>query len=389
MSREVLGTLDADDAGGGPRNARETSRGSAALPAGAPADTLRLDGEPSTSTSTPPAKPDPGPDPDPEPTTWSRLRRLTAGLAVPAGNDTPARATAEDTGEGLVTGVRQLAGSDRWRRPLLALVAIAAVLGGLVGAAVAQRAALVGRERVATASAWLSYDLDSSGLGSAALFVVNSGSAAFTVTSVDLQGGIGPGASPVDLELESEIRVDPDSTARTSVRATSDCEAGPLSRGGSRDGDLRITVAGPDLREQVLTMRGLGGMSLTAVDLYDGVCNPGAGFLPVNADLSSRADGRLNLRVQSADGDDHEVDLTVPDGVTLTADPGLPILLVGDQAQSVALGLTVEVCTQNTRQLLAGQQVVIAVDGEPVEFLLDQVVVAAWFAREIERACGD
>ncbi len=372
MSREVLGALDDATPDGDPRAPAEADE---AAPA-----TLRLDDDstgggrptaPGPAAGGPVAAPsDRAPDPDPD---------------APAGPPAQGRGRAAH----LWHSVRHLVQHPRSRTPAVALVVVAGLVGAVLGAAVAQRAALAGREQTASVSAWITYSASGSGTSPRySLFVVNSGQASLTVTEADLGGGIDEGRGPVDLALEAAFEVAPGKAGQATVTATSECAAGPLSEGGARDGNLRVTVATQDLREQVLEVPNLAGMSLSAVDVYNEVCQRPLEQVPVVADLTSRADGRLSLSLSSVDGADHEVSLRGPDGIALVTEPPMPVTLVGRQAQVLALGLEVDFCTQNATQLLAGDQVQLVVDGESLDFLLDPVMMTSWFAREVAKVCA-
>lgn len=367
VSREVLGALDdATSPGAG-------SPGSLTdLPSAGPA-TLRLD------------------DPvDHGRTAIGHDPVRTAQTPGSAGSDQrqpgdPAAGAAADVWK----RARELVRHPGSRTPAIALAMVAALVGGLLGAAVAQRASLAGREQNASISAWITYQSNTSdGSGTFSLFVVNSGQAPLTVTDSDLDGGIEDGRAPVDLRLQQPFEVDPGRTGHSLVTATSSCDAGPLSQGGVRDGDLRVTVATRDLREQVLSAPNPARMSLSSVDIYDQLCQGGR-ELAVEAELTSRGDGRLSMTLRSVDGDDHVVDLSAPDGVTLVTEPPLPVTVTGPQVQTVAIGMTVESCTQNNTQLLAGSQVSLLTDDEARLISFDQFSMIAWFAREIAKACGD
>ncbi len=377
MSREVLGAVDDTSPPDGGRAGSLPDR-----PGTRPVNLQPDEGEPVAPTGSTPSTPA-GPDADGDPEAAAAPDSADADAA-------PASGSTRGPVAGLWHSVRHLVRHRRSRTPLVALVVVATLVGTVLGAAIAQRAALVGREESASISAWITYQASGFPTGAAtySLFVVNSGQSPLTVKGADLGGDIDPGREPVALELLREFDVDPGKTGQTSVTATSACDAGPLSQGGARDGNLRVTVATQDLREQVIGVPNLAGMSLSAVDLYEEICFSSLGQPPVTADLANRPDGRLGLSLRSADGDEHEVSLQSISGISLVTDPPAPVTVDGTRSTNLILGLDVEFCTQNANQLLAGQQVNVVVDGEAVDYLLDPIVFTAWFAREVEKNCG-
>lgn len=402
MSREVMGALDDASAPAEGRTGSLTD-----TPDLGPA-TLRLDDDPvdhgrvafgahppGPASATVDAASDLGPAQD---------QRSGVDRSASRADDAQASGGAEGAGVGAAEGagdagvrgrrggaadlwlsVRDLVQHPRSRAPAVALVVVAALVGCLLGIAVAQRIALTGREQNVSVSAWLTHDQNSfTGLQ---LFVVNSGQTPLTVTSADLEGEIEGGLAPVDIELQGPIELDPGKAGKSLVTVTSECDAGPLSPGGARDGRLRVTVATQDLREQVVSASSLAGLSLTSVEVYEMVCSQEVYEPDVFVEFGERADGRLGMTARSEDGDDHVLDLTAPDGITFETEPALPLQLTGIQGQGVALSLTVEACTQNNTQLLAGQQVQLEVDDEPAGWNADLSPLWSWYAREVGRAC--
>jgi hypothetical protein len=282
--------------------------------------------------------------------------------------------------------VRHLVQHPGSRTPAVTLVVVAALVGGLLGAGVAQRIALLAREQNASVTAWV-------GFGNASpetynLFVVNSGSAPLTVKGADFSGGIDDDLAPIELVLDRPFEVAPGKVGQGIVTATSECDAGPLGRGGPRDGELQVTVATQDLREQVLSVPSLFSLSARSVDIYEVICGQDVYTPSVIPEFSSRADGRVTMTLRAEDNEDHEVDLDVPEGITLVTEPELPVLLESDRGLSIAIGMTVEDCTQNNQQLLAGQQITFVVDGRTTQMFTDTTPLLAWFAREVGKACG-
>lgn len=376
MSREVMGALDDASA---PAQGRT---GSLTDPPELGPAILRLDDDPVDHGRVGVRRQPGAASGTPDTASGLEPRPHQSGAGRPEDTTSAGGADAAD----LWLSVRHLVQHPRSRTPAVTLVALAALVGGLLGAGVAQRVALLAREQSASVTAWVGFG--AGGPETYNLFVVNSGSTPLTVVDADFSGGIDGGRAPIELALDEPFEVDPGRAGQGIVTATSACDAGPLSRGGARDGELRVTVTTQDLREQVLGVPNLASMSARSVDIYEIVCSQSAYTPPVYPEFTSRADGRVTMALRSEDGEDHEVDLSAPDGITLVTEPELPVQLVGRQGQSVAIGITVDSCTQNNTQLMAGQQVTLEVDGRRTQMFTDTTPLLAWFAREVGKACG-
>jgi hypothetical protein len=275
-----------------------------------------------------------------------------------------------------------------------AALAVVGLLSGLVAVGVAEQVRQARLDAAAGVVAWLDYS--SSGVGSTGqavlrLNVVNTGGDAVTVTAADLEGGLDPGtASGVSLELTDELSVPPSGYATGTVEARiEDCSGGPVARGGTRDGDLRVTVAGADLRDEVLPGTRVGAFPISASTVIELGC--GGEFEPtvLVQGTTVRADGRLYITLKGF-SEDLEVGLTAPDGVELVTEPPSPVVVRGGEGvpmTTIAVDLQVSTCTISAQQLDAGDQVQLVV-GEDRLPELDYAVVNAWVVREVARACG-
>lgn len=277
------------------------------------------------------------------------------------------------------------------QRTATALVVVA-VVGGLVAVGATEQARQAGRDRAASVVAWL--DVPAVGVDAARgravlqLNVVNTGADRVTVTGADLDGGLQDRSSGVGLELTDDLVVEPQGHGSGRVEARVEECSGPVSRGGSRDGDLRVRLSGADLRETVLDGTRVGAFPVTSSSVVELAC--GADVAPVVVQSTMvRADGRLYITLRGSTVD-VEVGVTAPDGVRLVTDPPAPVPVPGGQdapMTTIPVTLEVDVCTVSAQQLDAGRQVSLVVGGDRYE-LLDHAVVNAWVAREVIRACG-
>ncbi len=354
MSREVLGSaVDDVDAGGGPAPDRGAV-GSRPVPA--TRSTVRLDTEPVTAPAT-------------------------------SGDGHAAQTTAVANARARVMARLDAVRASR-QRTAVALLAVGLV-ASLVAVGVTEQARQAGRDRAASVVAWLDYSsVDGQGQAVLRLNVVNTGSDRVTVTDADLEGGLDGRPSGVGLELADDLTVEPQRYVSGRVEATVAACAGPVARGGSRDGDLRVTLSGPDLRDTVLDGTRIGGFPVTSSSVVETACGAVAAPVVVQSTVV-RADGRLYLTLRGF-RDDLQVTLTAPDGVRLVTEPASPVLVPGGQdapMTTIAVALEVDTCTVNAQQVDAGTQVALEVDEEEVALVLDYVVVNAWVVREVARAC--
>ncbi len=288
---------------------------------------------------------------------------------------------------------RAAAALDRMRssrpRTVAALVGVAAA-ASLLAAGITGWAAQTSQEGTAQAVAWAEpTDLADVAYESTtvSIHVVNSGAAPFTVTDADFRGGVDQ--SLVDVSMETPFTVQPGELGRgTATAQARECD-GPFSRGGSRDGRLRVAVRTEDLRSTVLSGTSVGSSSLSAVDIYERVCSAGVD-LPLLIESSLvRADGRLHIAAVPAGTEPVEVSFSAPDGIRLVTDPPTPVVLTASGPTTfIALAVEVTACTVSAQQLNAGEQIKLLVDGEVQEYALDYSVVNPWLVRTVTQECG-
>ncbi len=241
--------------------------------------------------------------------------------------------------------------------------------------------------------AWLDYSdsgTGDTGRATLKLNVVNTGTDRVTVTAADLEGGLEDGRpSGVTLDLLDELTVAPAGYASGTVAArVLDCGNAPVARGGSRDGDLQVTVAGTDLRDEVLPGTRIGAFPISSSTVVELTC--GGQFIPtvVVQTTQVRADGRLYISLRGFD-QDLEVGLTAPDGVRLVTEPEAPVPVPGgDDAPMTTIPVSLEVttCTVAAQQLDAGNQVMLDIGDQRFD-QLDHTTVNAWVVREVAKAC--
>lgn len=274
------------------------------------------------------------------------------------------------------------------------VVAVAALVAGLVGAGVTAQLQQAGTDRASGVVAWLEYgngyDQPGNARIAARLNVVNTSAQLVTISGVDFQGGLEEGReSGVTGELGDPLEVAPGAYASATVQAeVPDCSQGPITRGGSRDGGLRVRVSGADLRSTWVDGARVGAFPLSAGSVVEMACT--AGFVrPVLVENTIvRADGDLYMTLRSGSSEDVVVGLAGPDGVTLVTEPPLPLTIEGGQAATVTVGvdLQVDTCTVSAQQLDAGNQLRLVVGEEQLPDL-DYFVVNPWVVREVARAC--
>ncbi len=288
------------------------------------------------------------------------------------------------------------------RRRTVAALAVVAVAAGLVSVGVAERARQAGLDRAGGVVAWLDHSGDEVAVRGQAVLrlnVVNTGVEDVTVTGADLEGGLEGRPSGIGLDLVDDLRVEPQQHASVEVEATVDACTGPVSRGGSRDGELRVVVAGADLRETVLDGARVGAVPVTSSSVVDLACGDEASPVVVES-TRVLADERLHITLRGL-REDVLVSLTAPDGVRLVTDPASPVPVPGGPGApttTIAVALEVETCTVSAQQIDAGRQVALQVSAtgpepaEPIHVSLlgtgGETVVSAWVAREVTRACG-
>ena len=122
-----------------------------------------------------------------------------------------------------------------------------------------------------------------------------------------------------------------------------------------------MTVAGTDLRDEVLPGTRIGAFPITSSTVVELTC--GGQFIPTVVVQSTqvRADGRLYISLRGFD-QDLGVGLTAPDGVRLVTEPEAPVPVPGgDDAPLTTIPVSLEVttCTVAAQQLDAGNQVVL------------------------------
>ena len=274
-----------------------------------------------------------------------------------------------------------------------AALAVVAVVAALLAVGVTEQVRQARLDAATGVVAWLDYS--DSGTGDAGratlkLNVVNTGTDPVTVTAADLDGGLEDGRpSGVVLDLLDELTVAPAGYASGTVAArVLDCGNAPVARGGSRDGDLRVTVAGTDLRDEQVPGTRIGSFPISSSTIVELTC--GGQFIPTVVVTSTqvRADGRLYVSLRGFD-QDLQVGLTAPDGVRLVTDPESPVPVPGgDDAPLTTISVALEVvtCTVAAQQLDAGNQVMLDIGDQRFD-QLDHTTVNAWVVREVARAC--
>ncbi len=362
MSREVLGSA-VEDAAAAPEPRSP-------VPGSAPRGAVRLDDKPALrATSSAPGSP----------------------AADAPGSTPPERAGAVDRTRTWVQGRLDALRGSRTRTA--AALGVVAVVSGLVAVGVTEQVRQARLDAAPGVVAWLDYS--SSGVGGTGqavlkLNVVNTGTDEVTVTAADLEGDLDGTTSGVALDLADELTVPASGYASGTVAATvADCGTSPVARGGARDGELRVTVAGTDLREEVLDGARVGAFPISASTVVELGC--GGEFTPtvVVEQVTVRADGRLYVSLRGFT-DDVEVSLTSPDGIDLVTDPPSPVSVPGGEGSpltTIGVELQVQTCTVSAQQLDAGNQVQLVVGDERLDEL-DHVVVNAWVVREVARSCG-
>jgi hypothetical protein len=375
LSREVMGSAleDVQEREHGPRSDRA----------------VRIDEPhahpPRSGTATRPARPGSDPAATPDPAAGS------APGPAPAGGPLDAL---RRRGRPVLDGARRqvdVVRSSRLRTA--AALGVAALVAGLVGAGVTAQVQQARLDRAAGVVAWLEYGngYDGSERVSARLNVVNTGDRAVTVTEVDFEGGLEEGrSSGVSGELDDPLEVAPgDHASQTVLAEVQDCSQGQMSRGGSRDGQLRVRVSGTDLRGTWVDGARVGAFPISASTVVEMGCMADFARPVLVENTIVRPDGDLYVTLRSGTSDDVVVDLAGPDGVSLVTEPAMPIAIAGGQAASVTvgIGLQVDVCTVSAQQLDAGNQLRLVV-GEDEFADLDYFVVNPWVVREVARACG-
>lgn len=346
-----------------------------------------------------PGAPDPDRDPDRDTATTAPAARTAVLLGAPRDLAPRDRRPPDDPRGWLAERLDAVRGS---RRRTVAALAVVAVAAGLVSVGVAARVRQAGLDRAGGVVAWLDYsgdDVDVRGQAVLRLNVVNTGVDDVTVTGADLEGGLEGRPSGVGLDLVEDLRVEPQQYAYVEVAATVDACTGPVSRGGSRDGELRVVLAGADLRDTVLDGARVGAFPVTSSSVVDVACGDEASPVVVES-TRVLADERLHITLRGL-REDVLVSLTAPDGIRLVTDPPSPVPVPGGQGSpttTIAVALEVDTCTVSAQQIDAGRRVALEVGAaglDPAELIQvhflgtdGEAVVSAWVAREVTRACG-
>lgn len=267
----------------------------------------------------------------------------------------------------------------RWatsNRLLLAAVAVAALVGALLGAGLAERAHEAEARSTVAVLADLTYEDgfssgDAVGLG---IVVVNAGSAPVTVEDVTFTGAV------LEAELSEPLTVPPGASVEGDVALTPDCDQ------GGRLGGLRLVVSTADgTRHTVEPGRlGTGGGVSGALGELCGYPRQDVEAWQTSVD----DDGRLGLSLFNDTGEPVELTVKSPPGTVVAAEPDLPATLPTDRTVTVRLDVVVERCTSAAQRADAGAQVQFLVDGEHGRVFPEWARVVGWFAQRVQDACG-
>lgn len=268
----------------------------------------------------------------------------------------------------------------RWatsNRTWLAAAAVVAVVGGLLGAGLGERARDAQARSTVTLLADLTYG-DGFMPGAEVrlgLVVANAAAAPVTVEDVAFTGGV------LEAELTEPITVPPAASVEADVVLTPDCGQ------GGRLGGLRLVVSAADGTRHTVEPGRLLGTGARVGGALGELCEyPRQDVEAWQTSVDD--DGRLSLSLFNDTGE--PVDLTVksPPGTVIAGEPGLPATLPTDRTVTVRLDVVVERCTSAAQRADAGAHVQFLVDGEHGRVFPEWTRVVGWFAQRVQEACG-
>jgi len=209
------------------------------------------------------------------------------------------------------------------------------------------------------------------------LQVLNSGPEPVELESAWLEG------SGSELVLRDGGPVGAGASERFSATMLLDCASTPKT-----GGDLTLGVRTADGTLHAITPQPLGpNLGMPAREL-SGLCSWGPSTTLFVAPSLVEPDGRLLVTVTNPGREDVEVEVSVPTGLSVVAQPPLPLTLAPDDGSELRLALVVDDCSHAALRPDAGTMLSIGDAARPGETYYDQALVVGWVAQQVERACG-
>ena len=209
------------------------------------------------------------------------------------------------------------------------------------------------------------------------LQVLNSGPEPVGLEGAWLEG------SASELVLRDGGPVGAGASERFSATMQLDCSSTPET-----GGDLTLGVRTADGTLHEITPEPLGpNLGMPAREL-SGLCSWGpAPVLGVSPGWVE-PDGRLFLRVDNPRDEDVDVVVDAPAGLSVVAQPPLPLTLAGGASSELRLSLVVDECTDAAMRPDAGTMLRIEDAARRGESYFEQSTLIGWVAQQVGRACG-
>jgi hypothetical protein len=281
-----------------------------------------------------------------------------------------------------------LAGLLAGHRALVAAAVVGALLGGVLAVGVSQRAALQRAQSTASVHAWAELGTGRASVDAIALTVrvLNTGDAPVTVTGAAMHGGLRRDG-PVSMATSDEVTVPPRTMAAVPVEAQAECSGPPVAENGSSDGRLQLRLRTADGRDRLVEPP-TGGISLTSADVQEAFCGQTGLRLGLSvAQTATTPSGGLSMSLLNDAREPVTLDLSAPEGTRIVGEPALPLVVEPSRRLSLSVALEVDSCTGDAQRVQAGDAVQLVIDGRARRGGLDPVILNAWVARQVALAC--
>lgn len=275
------------------------------------------------------------------------------------------------------------------RRALVAAGVAGAVLGAVLAVGVTQRATLREAQSTASVHAWVEQGTGRASADAIALTlrVLNTGDAPVTVVDAGMDGGLRRDG-PVSVVLDEELTVPSRTMAALPMQAQADCSGAPLAENASTDGRLQLRLRTADGRERLVDPP-TGGISMTSADIQESFCGQTGLRLGLSvAQMATTAAGGLSMSLLNDAREPVTLDFSSPAGTRILGEPPLPLVVEPSRRVSLSVTLEVDSCTNDAQRVRAGDLVQLVIDGRPRRGGLDSVLVNAWIARQVALACS-